>query len=224
MILDNPIWQALGSRHAHLAEGDAHARRYLADVSPFAAIPETSPESLAALAALAKPGETLLVIQGEEIFVPPGLVLTTAAEGVQMIAEAPLPAFDDLRIAPLGPDDAAEMLALATLTKPGPFSLRAQDLGRFWGVRVDGRLAAMAGERLKLPGYTEVSGVATHPDFRRLGLGGLMSRFVAGRIAAAGETAFLHAWASNAAAIALYTTIGFRLRRTMRVAALTRPA
>lgn len=223
MSLDNPIWTALETRHAHLAQGDARARRYPPEVSPFAAVPDTSPESLAALADLARPGETLLTIRAEPIPAPPGMVLATAAEAVQMLADPPLPEVDDPRIRPLETLDAADMLALATLSEPGPFSLRTLELGRFWGIRIDGRLAAMAGERLKLPGHAELSGVCVHPDFRRRGLGALMSRFVAGRIAAAGETAFLHAYAANAAAIGLYAALGFRLRRTMRVAALRRP-
>lgn len=222
--LDNPIWTALATRHAHLAEGDHRARRYPAGISPFAAIPETSPETLAALAALAKPGDTLMLIQADAIAAPPGLDLAIAGECVQMIADTPLPDVDDPRIAPLGTLDVADMLALATLSKPGPFSLRALELGRFWGIRIDGRLAAMAGERLKQPGLTEISGVCVHPDFRRRGLGALISRAVAARIAAAGETAYLHAYADNDAAIDLYAAIGFRLRRTMRVAALARPA
>lgn len=223
-VLDNPIWAALATRHAHLAEGDRRARRYPAGISPFAAIPETSPETLAALAALAKPGETLMLIQADAIAVPPGLDLAVAGDCVQMVADTPLPEIDDPRIGPLGILDVADMVALATLSKPGPFSLRALELGRFWGIRIDGRLAAMGGERLRQPDFAEISGVCVHPDFRRRGLGALMSRAVAGRIAAAGETAYLHAYADNAAAIDLYAAIGFRLRRTMRVAALARPA
>lgn len=86
---------------------------------------------------------------------------------------------------------------LASLTKPGPFTLEAPSLGDFWGIRIDGRLAAMAGERMRQPGCPELSGVCTHPDFR--GLARLLSVFVAGRIAARGEVAYLHAYDSNAA-------------------------
>ncbi|TPI32384.1 hypothetical protein FJW07_27525 [Mesorhizobium sp. B3-1-9] len=105
---------------------------------------------------------------------------------------------------------------LASLTKPGPFTPEALSLGDFWGIRIDGRLAVMAGERMRQPGCPELSGVCTHPDFR---VGGRrLSVFVAGRIAARGEVAYLHAYDSNAAAIGLYESIGFRLRNRMNMA------
>ncbi|TIX24074.1 MAG: GNAT family N-acetyltransferase, partial [Mesorhizobium sp.] len=94
----------------------------------------------------------------------------------------------------------------------------ALNLGDFWGVRIGGRLVAMAGERMKQPGYTELSGVSSHPEFRGGGLGRLLSLFVASQIMARGEIPYLHAYASNAAAIGLYESIGFRLRSTMNMA------
>jgi predicted GNAT family acetyltransferase len=114
------------------------------------------------------------------------------------------------------------MLALATLTKPGPFLPRTHELGQFWGVKENGRLIAMAGERMKLPGFTEVSGVCTHPDFRGRGLAGVLSRVVATHIMNRGETPFLHAYAANRPAISLYESLGFRLRCNVGVTVLTR--
>lgn len=128
----------------------------------------------------------------------------------------------DERVQRLTRDDAAEMLALALVTKPGPFTLEALSLGDFWGVKIEGRLAAMAGERMKQPGYTELSGVCSHPEFRGGGLGRLLSLFVANRIAARGEVPYLHAYASNTTAIGLYESIGFRLRSMMNVAVVQR--
>ncbi|TIU40383.1 MAG: GNAT family N-acetyltransferase, partial [Mesorhizobium sp.] len=95
-------------------------------------------------------------------------------------------------------------------------------LGEFWGVKIDGRLAAMAGERMKQPGYSELSGVCSHPDFRGGGLARLLSLFVANRIMARGEVPYLHAFANNAAAIKLYESIGFRLRSAMNIAVVQR--
>jgi predicted GNAT family acetyltransferase len=111
------------------------------------------------------------------------------------------------------------MLDLATLTRPGPFSLKAQALGEFHGVRIDGRIAAMAGERMKQEGYAELSGVCVHPDFRGRGLARLLSIYVTHRIRARGETPYLHAWASNTPAITLYEKIGYgtRVRLNVRV-------
>ena len=221
-VLDRPVWSALSTRHAALAEGGDRARRYLASVTAFAATRDDEPESLRALEDLTRPDEGLLMVQADDISLPPGLVASAKACGVQMIAERPAARVTDGRVVRLTRADAEEMLALATLTKPGPFSLRAQDLGEFWGVKFDGRLAAMAGERMKQVGFTELSGVCTHPDFRGRGLARLLSLFVTGRIFERGEIAYLHAYEANSAAINLYESLGFKLRTRMNVAAVQR--
>jgi predicted GNAT family acetyltransferase len=116
------------------------------------------------------------------------------------------------------------MLALAKLTEPGPFLARTHTMGTFIGLRIGGRLAAMAGERCRFPGYTEVSGVCTHPDFRGRGLARRLSAAVAAGIEARGEQPFLHAWKTNRPAIALYESLGFEIRTEVNVAALERLA
>jgi len=220
--LDRPIWSALTTRHEAFAEGDGLARRYRPSIVPFAATAADDADSLGALARLLPPRETAVLVQTDEIILPPEVSAISTAPLVQMIAEQSMPAASDERIRQLTKDDAAEMLALALLTKPGPFTLEALSLGDFWGISIDGRLAAMAGERMKQPGYSELSGVCTHPDFRGAGLARLLSVFVAGRIAARGEIAYLHAYDSNAAAIRLYESIGFRLRSMMNMAMVQR--
>jgi predicted GNAT family acetyltransferase len=114
------------------------------------------------------------------------------------------------------------MLALATLTEPGPFFARTHQLGDFVGVRDGGRLMAMAGERMKPTGFTEVSGVCTHPDGRGRGYAGALTRAVVAKILARGEQPFLHVYAHNTGAIALYEALGFSLRRKMSMTVLTR--
>ncbi|NIM44009.1 MAG: GNAT family N-acetyltransferase [Hydrogenophaga sp.] len=223
--LDRPVWASLSGAHARLSRGSAFARRYLADVNRFAATPDEGPEALAALADLLAPGESVFLLQVPPIELPPGLRAVKRATGVQMEATR------DLReqaigegIDALGEADAPEMLALATLTEPGPFLARTHAMGDFIGVRRDGRLLAMAGERFRVPGFAEVSGVCTHPDARGLGLARRLSAAVAARIQARGEQPFLHAWETNTAAIRLYETLGFRRRATVNVAVLERAA
>jgi predicted GNAT family acetyltransferase len=223
-LLDRPVWSALGTRHASLAEGGTLARRYPASIAPFAATENEGKESLQALAELASTGEHLLLLMADPIVAPSDFVTVSAASAVQMIGDQRLAPVTDKRIEQLSQADAAEMLELATLTKPGPFSLRALDLGNFWGVKINGRLVAMAGERMKQPGYTELSGVCTHPDFGGKGLGRLLSLYVADKIFARGDQPYLHAYATNEAAIALYRSIGFSLRSRMNVAVICRPA
>ncbi|HZP18968.1 MAG TPA: GNAT family N-acetyltransferase [Bauldia sp.] len=214
-ILDRPVWSALTTRQAALAEGGALARRFPPAIIPFAAARDRSAESLAALGALAGPGEEIVQLEADEPAVPPSFVPVVAAPVVQMVLADPPAPVADPRIEKLSEADAPEMLELATLTRPGPFTLRAQALGDFFGVRIGGRLAAMTGERMKVDGYSEVSGVCSHPDFRGKGLARLLSVHVTRRLLDRGETPYLHAWASNTAAIRLYETIGFRVRATL---------
>lgn len=154
---------------------------------------------------------------------PPGARVVRAAGLVQMVCDslssAPSSAFD---VVDLTDDDAAEMFALATLTKPGPFVRHTNRLGHFVGVKVDGVLVAMAGERMKLPGWSEVSGVCTHPGHRGRGYAGALMRVVAERMIAQGETPWLTSYASNSGAIALYESLGFRHRAGMTATIIAR--
>lgn len=119
-ILDRPIWSALKTRHAALAEGGDLARRYGPLMVPFAAAKDNSAESLQALGRLAAPDESLIFLQADEIVLPPGHAAELTADAVQMVAERPFAVFADERVEPLGEADAADMLALTMLTKPGP--------------------------------------------------------------------------------------------------------
>lgn len=210
--LDRPVWTALAGRQAGFAAGDARALRYRPEINLLAAAADDSPQALAALAALVPPGGKIATVEGAETPVPRGLTVAKQAMLVQMIAAHPVPA-EPVDYLDLGDADAPEMLALATLTEPGPFVEATHRLGKFIGIRVDGRLVAMAGERMRAPGLTEVSAVCTHPDWRGRGLAGKLMRVVMARIAARGETPFLHSYASNAGAIVLYEKLGFRVRR-----------
>ena len=222
-ILDRPVWAALTSRQAGLAVGDDRALRFDPDHGLFAAAADGSAESLAALVALIPPGAWIGVVEVT------GPVSAPGAEGVphdvwQMVAPALTPAeAPDFEILDLSEADAPAMLALATLTEPGPFFARTHRLGDFVGVKApDGTLIAMAGERMKPLGFTEVSGVCTHPGHRGRGYAGALMRVVAARILARGETPFLHAYAHNTGAIGLYQTLGFALRREITMTALSR--
>jgi predicted GNAT family acetyltransferase len=210
--LDNPAWTALRTTQQALAVGSGPALRYDQDHAIFAAIEDHGPASLAALAALIAATGPAILLERAPLPPWPGLHVEKSRAGVQMVAEALAPPRAGCRFVELGDGDGAEMLALATLTEPGPFFAKTHRLGSFIGVREGGRLVAMAGERMKLPGLTEVSGVCTHPDYRGRGLAGALMSVVARRIADRGETPFLHAYADNKGAIALYEALGFRLR------------
>ena len=204
-----------------LSIGDDFARRYAPDINLFACARDESAAALESLSGLASSSSPLYILQVPEIRIPSGLRPSLTALGVQMVASGPMdPERDSDDIVPLGDADAEQMLALATRTRPGPFLRHTHRMGRFVGIRIDGRLAAMAGERFRFPGYTEISGVCTHPDFRGRGLARRLSRHVGAHITARGDTAFLHAWKNNVAAISLYESLGFTIRSDVHVAVL----
>jgi predicted GNAT family acetyltransferase len=221
--LDRPVWASLTSFHAPIALGDARARRYPDDVNLFAsARDDDDPDALAALSALLEPGQPAYVLQVPAIRVPPRCTEVRPGRGVQMLAVRPLEDDSDGHVQALGDADAGEMLALAQLTRPGPFLPRTHTMGAFIGIRIDGRLAAMAGERMRFRGHTEISGVCVHPDFRGRGLARRLSSIVGARIQARGDLPFLHAWADNRAAIALYESLGFALRSGVHASVIVR--
>jgi predicted GNAT family acetyltransferase len=222
-VLDRPVWNALSGRQAEFAVGGARARCFAPEIGPLAGARDDDPESLAELAALVPPDRTLLLLQAERIALPAQLRAVTSADGVQMVAREltrSAATASDGRVEPLEARDVPAMVALATLTKPGPFGPRTACLGSFFGIKDGAKLVAMAGERMRHDGFTEVSGVCTHPDARGRGLARVLSAVVAARIVERGETPYLHAYASNTPAIRLYESLGFRLRRGMHVASI----
>ncbi|MEQ8665324.1 MAG: GNAT family N-acetyltransferase [Rhodospirillales bacterium] len=224
MILDRPVWTSLTTVHRDLGTGNELARRYALDVNLWAAARDDSPAALESLSRLAGPGGSIYLAEAEPITVPPGMLVRKKALGVQLVDTGTVSADAETGdIVPLGDADASEMLALATLTEPGPYLARTHVMGSYGGIRIDGRLVAMAGERLHLPGYTEISAVCTHPNFRNRGFGRRLLLHAMATIRARGETPFLHAWKTNAPAIRLYENLGFRYRCDINVAVLDRP-
>ncbi|PHY22833.1 GNAT family N-acetyltransferase [Caulobacter sp. BP25] len=223
-ILDRPVWATLNGRQAELAVRHGRAIRMQPDYGLFAAMTDNDPESLAALGGLVREMGAVGLVEPEAPPPVPGTEVVSNAVCLQMVAETVAPAWDaPFDMLALGDADAAQMLALATLTKPGPFFARTHQMGAFIGVRVEGRLVAMAGERMRPDGYTEASGVCVHPDHRGKGYAARLLREVTAKILARGEKAFLHSYADNITAIGLYESLGYRGRRELAFSVL-RPA
>ena len=212
-ILNNPIWAALTTKQAYLAEGDDLARRYPAEVTALAALREPTARAFESLARVSH-GDVVALFCHDPITIPPDWKTIHTSNLVQMICETPKISPDPNTglITELGAADSNEMIALTKLTNPGPFGKRTQELGLYLGIRQHGRLAAMAGERQRLLGYTEVSAVCTHPDFQGRGYARSLISALLPKIIARGETPTLHVREDNRGAIRVYERLGFKTR------------
>ncbi len=212
--LQNPIWHAATTRQRHLAYGEGLARRYDADVVPLAAIADHSDAAVAALTAIVNPGEQVWFFEEPPRLDPSEWRETRRIPGFQMVCDALPPATRadsgpaSVMLDPVA--DAAAMNALKAVAFPGFFGMRTPEMGRYRGIRIDGELAAMAGERLALPGYREVSAICTHPTHLGHGYAQRLTREATEAILADGDLPFLHVADGNGAAIHIYEQLGFR--------------
>jgi ribosomal protein S18 acetylase RimI-like enzyme len=219
-VLDNPIWSALTTQHESLALSQGAARRYPPKVSPFAALREPTVGAFSDLRVLVPPGERVALFTAAPLDVPKSWQVEQARWIEQMTCET-LSAAQSIEALPLTAADVPEMLALTAATEPGPFLPRTIELGRYFGIRSDdGRLAAMAGERLRLSGFTEISAVCTHPDFRGRGYAKALVTMVAEKIMSEGKVPFLHVNPDNGAKV-VYAKLGFTLRTRVRLTVIS---
>ncbi|MFC0436961.1 GNAT family N-acetyltransferase [Kutzneria buriramensis] len=221
-VLDNPARAALLGPHSHLAVHRGQVVRYRPDVAGFVTMPaEPGPRDWQDLAALVGPGARV-ALSAITAPPPPGWEIVADMAGVQLTGEQ-IPTAPEVEAVRLHDGDVPDMLDLVARTQPGPFLPRTIEMGRYLGIRRNGRLVAMAGERLRLSGWTEVSAVCTDPAYRGQGLASRLVLAVAAGIVDRGDTPFLHARAGNTTAIRLYETLGFRLRRRTRFVAVRVP-
>ena len=218
--LDNAVWSALTSVHAPLAIRSARAATYPADVSPLAGMQTIAPEAFIDLAALTPHGERVAFFTPEPVAVPRGWALIRERWIDQMVCEEPPTAIGQ-QFLELSPADDSDMLALASATEPGPFLPNTPRMGRYIGLRDDqGRLVAMAGERLRLDRFTEISAVCTAPEFRGRGYAAALVVVMSRAIFATGRTPFLHVKTENGAR-RVYERLGFHVRRAIRLTVVT---
>ncbi len=222
--LDDVIWKALTTRQAEYAESLNQARRFMPEITPLAAFREPTPEGYESLAGLLGARGTVGLFLEAPYQARTGWSLVAGAPMPEMVYEsagAPLSqSSSDPEIVELGAADSSEMMALTALTKPGPFNKRTHELGGYLGIRREGKLVAMAGERLKVPGYAEVSAICTHPEHTGHGYARILTTEVMQRIRSRGETPFLHVREDNVRAIELYQRLGFRQRVLLHFAVL----
>jgi predicted GNAT family acetyltransferase len=220
-VLDHPAWGALTSGHAGLARSNGAARRYPSLVAPFAALREPTPGAFADLANLVAPEEHVALVTAESISVPAGWQIFRTRPIEQMVCTE-LNGDGASSLLELGPSDVPEMMSLAAMTEPGPFLPETIRMGRYFGIRSeDGVLVAMAGERLKLDGFTEISAVCTHPEFRGRGYARTLVAFLVAQTLREGRVAFLHVKGENPAKV-LYEKLGFHVRCALELTVISR--
>ncbi len=219
-LLDNVIWNALTTNHQHLAIKGEKVVRYQPDVFMGVGLQGNEPGEFGELRDLVSIDETIAVIGAIPQKID-GWEVTHSEPVLQMICEElkPIGGIDTIS---LTVDDVPEMLDLVSLTHPGPFLSRTIEMGEYIGLRQDNQLAAMAGERMHLPGFCEISAVCTRPEYRGRGYGGALTTMIAERILARKETPFLHVFPPNKAARELYKRLGFRLRKECQLTMLKR--
>jgi len=217
-VLDNPVWFALVGPQADFAHGRGLARHFYRDMAPFSAVEEATTAAYADLASDLPSNTEARLFRPSDEALPPGWLAIDAFPMLQMVPKHDRPIAEDYAV----PDDLTEadvlaMRELVDVAKPGPFGPRTHRLGRFVGYRENGRLVAMAGERLRLPSYVELSAICTHPVARGRGLAGKLMRCLMNRAIVRGESPFLHVRLENREAVSLYHRLGFTVRREIWV-------
>lgn len=220
-LLENPVWYALASRQGDLKIGQGVAGRFPPKVSRFVGMETPTAKGFSALAGIVEPEETVALLTVDQLVIPRGWRITRSRDLVQMIYSGPkldaVPA-----LVRLGVTDVPEMLALAEVTQPGPFLPGTISMGSYLGIRSpEGKLVAMAGERLRLEEYTEISAVCTDPAFRGLGYAKKLVLALLAKAGAENRTAFLHV-KGEISAKDLYEALGFRESRRLKLTVIRR--
>ena len=221
-ILDNPIWHALSTHQSKFSLGSELAKRYQPDVAPFVAMQNHQPECLSALASLIADDDVVYLL-GDEPRLPQNFNVKYSGIIAQMVCEnSEIVDVSEQDIFQLSSADVPDMLALTALTFPGYFRPRTYEMGDYFGVRHNGLLIAMAGERMSMPGYQEISAVCTHPDFRGQGHAERLIRKLISNMWKRGTTPFLHVGDENEKAKRLYEKLGFVERSKLPIWSMTR--
>ncbi len=219
--LDNPFWSSLRSRHRHIAQVAGEAARFPAEYAPFLGVAHAGADVAEALALLVAPGESVYVL-GVAPRVPGVWRLDAFGDLAQMVCPSPIDMPDGPDIIELSETHRADVLALTALVYPHYFRPRTMDLGRYFGIYRDGRLAAMIGERLGTDAHQEMSAICTHPDFNGRGYARRLTAMLTNDTLRSGRMPFLHVSHENLRAKQLYERLGYTIRRNIPFSALQR--
>ncbi|RFS19320.1 GNAT family N-acetyltransferase [Chitinophaga silvatica] len=212
-LLNNPVWSALTTEQASFARGGEIFKRFQPGVLSFAACQHPETDNPATLEPWLEENETFYLV-GKLPEIPSKWHIINTLPCAQMVLtelNTDLK-FSDLPIRRLGEKDSTEMFELINSIQPGYYFKNTHKLGSYFGIHLDGKLVAMAGERMKLAGFTELSAICTHPDYRGRGLAQQLIVALCEEHRQSGSTSFLHVATANTGAIKLYEHMGFRHR------------
>jgi ribosomal protein S18 acetylase RimI-like enzyme len=221
--LDNPFWSSLHGRHRHLAQVAGGVARFPAEYAPFLGVANVGVDATEALPSLVAPDESVYLL-GVAPRVPDGWHLEAFADLAQMACTSPIDVIDGPDVIELADAHRADVLALTALVYPHYFRERTMELGRYFGIYQDGRLAAMIGERLGTDACQEMSAICTHPDFNGHGYARRLTALLTNDVLARGRTPFLHVSHANSRAKQLYEQLGYSHRRDIGFWSLRRAA
>ncbi len=224
-IFADPVLSALRSTHHHLSQTAGGGVRYAAEVAPFAAVEAASAAALRDLATLLAPGESVWIFGEDSLPAVDELQRKEGLPCLQMVF--PRSVSLENSTAPIESMEfphREEMLSLIDLAYPGFFRRRTPEMGRYFGIRHEGQLVAMGGERLRMPGYAEISGVCTHPEHRGKGYAAALIGYLARLHQREDTLSFLHVSTGNRNAIALYERLGMITARRLELHRMCRSA
>ena len=220
--LDNPFWASLRSRHRDIALRAGDAARYPAAFAPFLGVADADVDAADAFDTLVAPGQSVYLLGVVPASVPRGWRLQASDPLLQMVRDTPLPVIDGPEVVALSGAHRADVLALTELVYPHYFRERTMELGRYFGIYRDGRLAAMIGERLGTDAAVEMSAICTHPDFTGRGHAQRLTALLTNDTLDRGRLPFLHVSRNNVRAVRLYEGLGYRRRRDIAFWSLSR--
>jgi ribosomal protein S18 acetylase RimI-like enzyme len=211
--LDNPVWNSLSEEHEKFCIDYNGVKFYNPDYCPFGGFINLE-ETEKATGAYAALSENFFVV-GEKPKISSSLKTVKELVCLQMIIHEKIQLKMDNEIIKLTDDYKHELLDLVNLVQPGYFKPKTTSLGNYYGIFVDQKLVAVAGERMKMNDFTEVSAIITHPDYTGKGYAKQLTAYVVNQIFTENKTPFLHVVESNIGAIKLYEKLGFVTRRKM---------
>ena len=154
------------------------------------------------------------VTPGIEEALSQGHVLTPTGANVRMLLKdaGHLREADTASVFRLSISDVGELMDFYDLSYPGHhFNPRMVKTNMYWGVKMQGSIVSVAGVHVcsQRYGVAALGNIATHPDFRKRGLGTAVTAKLCSSLLDIVESIGLNVKTDNAAALHCYRKLGF---------------